>query len=368
MDYKKKLIKIFNGKKVIVTGHTGFKGSWLAYFLTMLGANVVGVSDKIISKPSHYSAINLKNKVINKFFNISNKKKINNLFIKERPDFVFHLAAQALVKKSYINPMLTWTSNTLGTLSILEALKNIQFKKKCICIFITSDKSYRNIEINRGYKESDSLGGKDPYSASKASADIAVTSYFYSFFFNKKSKLRIAIARAGNVIGGGDWSKDRLIPDCIKDWTKKKTVYIRNPESTRPWQHVLDIVNGYLLLALNLNNNKNLNGEAFNFGPSSRINYSVGEVVKEINKNWPEANYKILKKKKQKFYESKLLRLNSSKAKKKLKWKSILTFKESIKFVSDWYKEFRKDKNLDYMTKKQILMYINLLNIRSNKK
>ena len=365
MDYQKKFFKLFKGKKVIVTGHTGFKGSWLSYWLTIFGAKVVGLSQKIETYPSHYNAINLKKKLKNKFFNICDQKKVIKLFKKEKPDFVFHLAAQALVKKSYNNPMLTWRSNTFGTLNILEALKSIQFKKKCICVLITSDKSYKNLEIKKGYKEEDSLGGKDPYSASKSSADIAINSYFNSFFSVKKSKLRIAVARAGNVIGGGDWSEDRLIPDCIKSWNKKKIVHIRNPNSTRPWQHVLDVINGYLILALNLKKNKKINGEAFNFGPNNKINFTVKKVVKEIVKTFPEAKYKIIKANNQKFFESSLLKLNSSKAHKKLNWKTILTFKETIKFVSDWYKEYANNNKIDYITKKQIFDFINLYNERS---
>ena len=365
MDYKKLLKETFKNKKIIVTGHTGFKGSWLSYWLTLFGANVVGISNKVITSPSHYEAINLKKKLKNIFLDISDKKKVLKVFKKEKPDFIFHLAAQALVKKSYKDPLLTWQSNTMGTINILEGLREIQCKKKCICVLITSDKSYKNIETNKGYKEEDELGGKDPYSASKAAADIAIKSYFNSYFMNKKSKLRIGVARAGNVIGGGDWSEDRLIPDCIKNWSLNNIVKIRSPNSTRPWQHVLEAVNGYINLSIKLGKNKEINGEAFNFGPNYNKNYSVENVVREIKLNWPEAKFKIFKENKNLFFESNLLKLNSAKAKKKLNWKSILTFKENIQFVSEWYKEFYKKRHVDYLTKKQILKYINLFNERS---
>ena len=198
MDYKKILKKNFKNKKVVVTGHTGFKGSWLSYWLSMFGAKVTGLSDGIISLPSHYSSINLKKKIKNKFLDISNQKEVFKFLKKEKPDFIFHLAAQSLVNKSYKDPILTWNSNTIGTINILESLRLIKFKKKCVCVLITSDKSYKNIETNKGYKEDDKLGGKDPYSASKAAADIAINSYFYSFYSKNKSNLRIGVARAGS--------------------------------------------------------------------------------------------------------------------------------------------------------------------------
>ena len=358
----------FKNKKILVTGHTGFKGSWLSYWLINLGAKVVGVSNKINTKPSHYTSINLNSKLKTKFLDISDKNKLLKVFKKEKPDFLFHLAAQALVKKSYNSPLVTWSSNTLGTINILECLREIQFKKKCICVLITSDKSYKNIEIKKGYKEHDELGGKDPYSASKASAELAIKSYHQSFFHNKKSKIRLAVARAGNVIGGGDWSEDRLIPDCIINWSKNKSVNIRNPNSTRPWQHVLEAISGYIKLALELEKNKKLNGEAFNFGPNLNQTYSVREVVSEFRKNWNNAKFKISKVKNKKFFESNLLKLNSMKALNLLNWRCILTFKENIALVSEWYKNFYSGHNIEKTTKKQIFLYTRLMQNRIKKK
>ena len=330
--------KQFKNKKVLITGHTGFKGSWLTSWLVMLGAKVTGLSINIPTTPSHFKAIKLKNKINHKKVDIRNLKLLKKTFKKYQPDYVFHLAAQSLVKKSYYDPIYTWETNTIGTLNVLESLREI--KKNCIAVLITSDKSYKNLEIKRGYKENDILGGKDPYSASKASAELAIQSHISSFFPLKKTKVFIGIARAGNVIGGGDWSENRLIPDCVKSWSKNKRALIRNPKSTRPWQHVLEAVSGYLLLASTLKRNKKLHGEAFNFGPDNTNNYSVIFLVKLIKKYWKVTSWKLSKKRKKGFYESNLLKLNSNKAKIKLKWKCILSFAETISMVADWYKNY----------------------------
>tara|TARA_B100001123_G_scaffold441237_1_gene582022 strand:+ start:481 stop:1566 length:1086 start_codon:yes stop_codon:yes gene_type:complete len=331
-----KSLKNFRNKKIIVTGHTGFKGSWLSLWLQKSGAKVIGLSNDIPSKPSHFEATKLRKKIIHKNVDIRNLKLLKKIFKQYQPDYVFHLAAQALVKKSYTNPIYTWKTNTIGTLNILECLRDV--KKKCVAILITSDKSYKNLEIKRGYKEDDILGGKDPYSASKASAELVIQSYINSFFPLKKTKVLISVARAGNVIGGGDWSEDRLIPDCVKSWSKNKKVFIRNPSSTRPWQHVLEPIWGYLLLAQNLKKNRKLHGESFNFGPSNTNNYNVLFLVKLMKKHWKKISWKIKKTSNQKFPESKLLKLNSNKAKNKLKWKSVLSIKESVRMITSWYK------------------------------
>ena len=239
------LEKTFKNKKVIVTGHTGFKGSWLTLWLTKLGANVLGISKNIPTKPSHFESIKLKKKIRHKIININNYDEISKIFKTYQPSFVFHLAAQSLVSKSYDNPIETFNTNAVGTLNILESLK--QVKKKCVVVIITSDKVYKNLEITKGYKEDNILGGKDPYSGSKAAAENIINSYIHSYFDKAKSKIFLSIARAGNVIGGGDWSQDRIVPDCIKSWSKNKQVIIRNPNSTRPWQHVLEAVGGYLI-------------------------------------------------------------------------------------------------------------------------
>ena len=354
----KKNLKIFKNKKILITGHTGFKGSWLSLWFKSLGADVMGVSIDIPTKPSHFKLINLEKKIKNKFVDITDLKKLKKIFVTFKPDYVFHLAAQSLVKKSYQNPLFTYYTNAIGTLNVMESL--ISLRNNCIAVIITSDKSYKNLEIERGYKETDVLGGADPYSASKASAELIIQSYFKSYL-NDKKNIRIAVARAGNVIGGGDWSEDRLIPDCVRSWSKNEKVIIRNPDSTRPWQHVLDALYGYIILSINLRKNIKLNGQAFNFGPSMSNNYKVIDVLKLVKKLWQNILWKIIKVKRREF-ESSLLKLNSSKANSILKWKCNLSFKESIYFTTEWYKYFyTKKKNMYDFSTKQINLYVKRL-------
>mgnify|MGYP006144204007 FL=1 len=331
--------KYFKNKKILITGHTGFKGSWLALWLKSLDAEVFGVSKSIPTNPSHYHVLTLSKIIKSRFVDIKNFVKLKKTIMNFKPDYIFHLAAQSLVKKSYIETLNTWNSNLIGTVNLLEVLKNYN-KKKVNVVMITSDKSYKNLEIKRGYKEEDLLGGIDPYGASKSSAELAIKSYIKSFFSTKKCNVSIAVARAGNVIGGGDWSEDRLVPDCVRSWSKKKKVLIRKPNSTRPWQHVLEAINGYLTLAFKLKENRmKYHGQAFNFGPRNNNSYKVIEVVKEMKKNWDVVDWKVFKKNKD-FFKNNLLKLNSLKAEKKLKWRCILNFKETIFFTIDWYKNF----------------------------
>mgnify|MGYP001232753745 CR=1 FL=1 len=356
-----KILKRFKDKKVIVTGHTGFKGSWLSLWLHMNGAKVMGISSEIPTKPSNFRAISLNRKIISKKEDIRNLKRLRKLFVKFKPDYVFHLAAQALVQTSYTQPVKTYETNALGTLNILESLRSIN--NKCVAVIITSDKSYKNLEIQRGYKENDLLGGIDPYSSSKASAELIIQTYIKSYFKIKKN-ITIGIARAGNVIGGGDWSLNRLIPDCVKSWSINKKVLIRSPNSTRPWQHVLEALSGYLILSNELSLNKKLHGEVFNFGPNNRKNFSVIQVIKEMKKNWKKISWKIVKNNKL-HHESKLLKLNSDKARKVLNWRSILTFDETIKLVASWYKQYYENKsNIKYNSIKQIKFYEKIFEMR----
>ena len=346
------MFKIYKNKKVIITGHTGFKGAWLTFWMGILGAKVLGISKDIPSNPSLHKILN-KNKIINKFFNISNFKMLNKTIKNFKPDFIFHLAAQSLVKKSIQNPLETFNSNIIGTANILECLKNM--KKKCAAIIITSDKCYLNIEKQKGYRETDTLGGKDPYSASKAAAELLIFSYKNTFLEEKKN-INFCSVRAGNVIGGGDWSNDRLVPDLIKAWSKNKVIEIRNINSTRPWQHILDAVGAYIYLGSIIYKNNKFNGSPFNFGPSSNKNYKTKDVVSNLSKKL-EKKIKM-KVSKKKFKESALLKLNCQKAKKKLGWSSILNFQESMLLTAQWYKEYYfKRKNIVSFTKKQILNY-----------
>ena len=335
-----KKLEIFKNKRILITGHTGFKGSWLSLWFKYLGADVLGVSKDIPTKPSHFKLINLDKKINNKFFDVTNFKKLKKTFINFKPDYVFHLAAQSLVKKSYKNPILTYQTNTIGTLNVMECLRSL--KNNCIAIIITSDKSYKNLEINRGYKEDDILGGIDPYSSSKASAELIIQTYFNSFLKRKKN-IKIGVARAGNVVGGGDWSDKKAI--------------IRSPNSTRPWQHVLDALYGYITLSQKLKKNSKLNGSVFNFGPSLNNNFKVLDVLNLARKSWNKVFWKIIDDKK-KVYESNLLKLNSSKAKSILKWSCNLNFKETIFLVTDWYKYYYlNNKNMYDYSLKQIKLY-----------
>lgn len=348
-------LKIYKNKKILITGHTGFKGSWLSIWLNYLGAKVYGISKSVPTNPSNYKICSIGGFVENHEYNIVNYDKFKKTISKIKPDFIFHLAAQALVKKSYNFPKSTFESNSIGTLNLLEALKVTKLKKKCSVIIITSDKSYKNLEIDRGYKENDLLGGYDPYSASKACAELIIQSYVKSFFKNNKY-INIGVARAGNVIGGGDWSDNRLIPDCIRSINKKKILKIRNPKSTRPWQHVLEALSGYLILGENLHRGKLQNGEVFNFGPNTRKSVSVLEIINKLKKFLPKLKWKVEKNHKE--FESKLLKLNSDKALRKLKWKSVLNNTETIDFVISWYLNFYSNrKNMFNFSIKQIELY-----------
>tara|TARA_B100000963_G_scaffold358210_1_gene382267 strand:- start:4557 stop:5621 length:1065 start_codon:yes stop_codon:yes gene_type:complete len=352
-----KKFKILKNKKIIITGHTGFKGSWLSLFLKLMGAKVLGISKDIPTTPSHFKVCKGLKKINSKKIDICDLLKIKSVINKYKPDYIFHLAAQPIVKKSITNPSQTWFSNTIGTLNILETLRF--YKKKITAVIITSDKVYYNFEKKGAYKENDIIGGKDPYSASKASAEIAIKSYFETYLKEKKN-IRIAVARAGNVIGGGDWSEGRLIPDCIKSWSKNKNVRIRNLSSTRPWQHVLEVIYGYTVLAIELSKKKNLNGEAFNFGPNIKNDYKVIDCLKEFKKNWKGIRWKKLKKNK-KFKEAGLLKLNSNKAYSKLKWKANLNFSKTIKLTSDWYKSYYLEKK-KIITNEQIKYFLKIIN------
>ena len=349
------MLNKFKNKKIIITGHTGFKGSWLALWLKLLGAKIIGISLDAPTKPSHFILLNLRKKIIDIKLDIRNLKKLEKVFKKYQPDFVFHLAAQSLVTRSYKDPIKTFTTNTVGTMNVLESLKKIN--KRFAAIIVTSDKSYKNLEIKRGYHEKDLLGGSDPYSASKAAAEIIIQSFINSYFKKNKSQ-NIAVARAGNVIGGGDWSDNRLIPDCIKSWSINKKAIIRNPKSTRPWQHVLEALRGYLTLAVCLYKDNKLHGEPFNFGPKHSQNKKVITLVKEMKKHWNSILWKEQKKNND-LYESRLLKLDSNKARKKINWKPKLSFDETVEMTTIWYKNFYENKQTSVfeLSKKQINYY-----------
>ena len=352
---------IYKDKKVLVTGHTGFKGTWLTTWLLNLGANVVGISKDIPTKPSMFEELKLEDRIKHYQENISDLSKIKNTIINEKPDFLFHLAAQPIVLTSYINPIDTITSNVMGTANLLESLR--VSNHKCTVIIITSDKAYDNIEQIWGYKENDSMGGKDIYSGSKGAAELIFKSYYHSFFKLSESNVRLAVARAGNVIGGGDWAKDRIVVDCMKAWSVGKIPEIRSPNATRPWQHVLEPLSGYLHLGAELTESDDLNGEPFNFGPDTKQNPTVEELIIDLSKYWNFENKNSVYKKTNNtiFHEAKLLKLNCNKALSKLKWSANLDYKDTVKFTSEWYYDFyKKDKKIFDKTFEQITEYENM--------
>jgi CDP-glucose 4,6-dehydratase len=328
----------FMGKKILISGHTGFKGSWLMLWLQSLGAEVIGIGLDPSTSPSLFEIVGKDLKIKDTRIDIRNTEMVKQLIEAEQPDFVFHLAAQSLVRESYENATYTWETNLLGTVNVLEGLKLL--KKKCTAIFVTSDKCYKNVEWLWGYREIDTLGGDDPYSASKAAAEIAIHSYVNSFFNSKGSHVRISTGRAGNVIGGGDWSENRVIPDSVKSWAKNEPAKLRNPKSTRPWQHVLEPLSGYMSLAIQLSLDEKLHGESFNFGPNAQVERTVMDLVSAMSDHWHDVKWEVESNLDGGMSEANLLRLNCDKAANLLSWKPTLMFEETVQLTADWYRTF----------------------------
>ena len=348
---------IYKDKKVLITGHTGFKGSWLTTWLLNLGAKIIGISKDIPTTPAMFQVLELEKKIHHNLIDIRNFDALNKIIKQEKPDFIFHLAAQAIVSTSYIEPLETMSSNVIGTAHILEALR--LSNHQCTTIMITSDKAYDNIEQIWGYKENDAMGGRDIYSGSKGAAELVIKSYYHSFFKLDQSNVRLAIARAGNVIGGGDWAKDRIIVDAMIAWSKGNKVEIRSPKATRPWQHVLEPLSGYLSLGQQLNAEISLNGEGFNFGPRAEQNRTVQELLVESSKYWNFDHDDVFSITGDiPFHEAELLKLNCDKALSYLKWQANLEYKDTIKFTSEWYYNFyNNDKDILDKTISQIREY-----------
>jgi CDP-glucose 4,6-dehydratase len=350
--------QIYRGKRVLVTGHTGFKGSWLSMWLMKLGAEVIGVSKEIPTNPSMFEKLKLDGRIKDYREDIRDLEAMERIVAEEEPDFLFHLAAQPIVSVSYSDPIETISSNVMGTANILEALKNSNHP--CTAIIITSDKAYDNVEQIWGYKEDDKMGGKDIYSGSKGAAELIIKSYFHSFFKDPASNIKLAIARAGNVIGGGDWAKDRIVVDCMVAWSKGEKVEIRSPKATRPWQHVLEPLSGYLALGEHLYKDKMLQGEGFNFGPKAEQNHTVEKLLVDLSRYWhfkdPKEAYRITDN--IPFHEAGLLKLNCDKALFYLKWQANLEYEDTIRFTSEWYYDYYKsDKDMYRRTLDQISEY-----------
>jgi len=335
---------LYRGKKILVTGHTGFKGSWLCIWLRELGSDVIGYSLEPPSVPSNFEACNLESKITHIHGDVKDLNHLLEVFKQYRPEIVFHLAAQPLVRLSYDEPKLTFDTNVGGTVNVLEAVRLTPSVKAFINI--TSDKCYENREWVWGYREQDPMGGHDPYSASKGCAELVFTAYQRSFFTNKLSgerKVGVASVRAGNAIGGGDWGIDRIIPDCIKALTKNKPVGIRNPRAIRPWQHVLEPLSGYLWLGAMLLEDPIRYSGGWNFGPQNEATRTVQEVVEAFIKLWGSGIWKgISTSEASAVHEATFLKLCCDKAHAYLKWKTCLTLKEALELTVYWYKEYYK--------------------------
>ena len=328
----------WKGKKVLVTGHTGFKGSWLSLWLQSLGAEVVGVSLDVPTTPSLYEQANVSENMISLREDIRDVVAIRKIFQDHLPEIVFHLAAQPLVRLSYREPVETYEINVMGTLHVLEGIRSVDSVRSAV--MITTDKCYQNKEWVWGYRETDTLGGHDPYSSSKGAAELLISSYRNSYFPQDKyseHKTAIASARAGNVIGGGDWAEDRLIPDIIRAFQNNKEVVIRNPKSTRPWQHVLEPLSGYLKLAEQLEKNGDQYAEAWNFGPAEIDARPVKWIVEKMVKLWGE-NANWINDKSEHPHEANYLKLDCSKAHMKLNWYPRWDVSETLLRIVEWHK------------------------------
>lgn len=355
------LKETYTGKKVLITGHTGFKGSWLSQWLLKLNAEVYGYSINIPTEPSLFEQLNLKELIFHKEGDIRDFERLKNYIEVIKPDFIFHLAAQSIVGESYRNPIYTVETNVIGTANLLEVVRQLGLQTNIITI--SSDKCYENQEWLFGYRENDPMGGYDPYSASKGAMEIIVSSWRRSFFNPENYKshgVKLASVRAGNVIGGGDWADNRIIPDCFRHLFKNEPIELRNPTAMRPWQHVMEPLGGYLLLGGKL---QSVNGEEilkycddFNFGPLISSNQSVGTLVEQILDLW--GTRKESKTKKASFHEAALLNLSISKAYHILNWHPVWNFKTTVSKTFEWYKAYSEDPNrMIEVTNKQIEDY-----------
>jgi CDP-glucose 4,6-dehydratase len=356
----------FKSKKILITGHTGFKGSWMAHWLLKMGADVYGYALKPQTVPNIFDVLGLAKRLNSKIADVRDYDELETYISQVKPDFIFHMAAQPLVRYSYQEPKYTYEVNVMGTVNLFEAVRKNQLKT--IIVNITTDKCYENKEWDYGYRELDPLGGYDTYSSSKACSEILTSSYRNSFFnpkdYAKTHHVAVASGRAGNVIGGGDWSGDRLVPDCIKAFSQNQEVEIRNPHATRPWQHVLEPVRGYLELAVALSKDASKYAEAWNFGPGEDAAIDVGTLLGIITKNW-QGKVKNVSNKTEP-YEASFLKLDLSKTANRLKFKPVLSIDEAVTMTIDWYKAFY-DGNYDLakFTDQQIEKYTCLFEDKS---
>lgn len=336
----------YRGRRVLVTGHTGFKGSWLCLWLRALGAEVAGLALDPPSEPSHWGLLKLP--IQDHRIDIRDEAAVRGAFAAERPEIVFHLAAQPLVRRSYREPVTTWATNVMGTAHVLEAARHTPEVRAVVVV--TTDKCYENREWPWPYREQDRLGGHDPYSASKAGAELVASSYRTAFLQHPSAPL-LATARGGNVIGGGDWSEDRLIPDLVRSVGAREPLVIRSPRATRPWQHVLDCLSGYLLLGQRLLAGDTTCADAWNFGPAEEGNRTVEQVLRDLAGTWPQLRWQVASGPQP--HEAGLLQLDSAKAKMHLGWRPVWNLERAIHHTADWYRqllEFGEVSSADELT------------------
>ena len=348
---------VYADRRVLVTGHTGFKGSWLCVWLLHIGAKVGGFSVDIPTVPSNFDILHLREGIQDFQGDIRDRDTLRRVMEAFEPEIVFHLAAQPIVRRSHGDPATTFETNIMGTMNVLECIR--QSRSVCAVVIITSDKCYRNVEWIWGYRENDVLGGDDPYSASKACAELVSHAYIKSFF--QDGEPRVATTRAGNVIGGGDWAPDRIVADCVRAWSERRSVQIRSPNATRPWQHVLEPLSGYLWLGAKLwERDASIVGEAFNFGPPAAADHSVKELIAAIAKYWPGASWQEGASELKELRESTLLKLCCDKALNLLGWRAILSFPETVRLSAEWYRTYyEKGRDPMYeLTLRQIEEYI----------
>ena len=343
-------LESFRGKRIFITGHTGFKGSWLTFLLKELDAEIMGYALSPEPGPSHFEFLGLESKINHITGDIRDAHSLKSAIQSFEPEIVFHLAAQALVKKSYADPVLTFETNVMGSVNLLDAVRHCSTVRSLV--YITSDKCYENREWVWGYREHDKLGGHDPYSASKASAEILFSAYARSFLFSRAT-LGAATARAGNVIGGGDWAADRIVPDCIRAIESKSQIRLRNPSATRPWQHVLEPLSGYLILAIKLYDNPQKYGGSWNFGPSTSEVRTVHDVAKCIVETLGRGSIEIAGDKNQQ-HEAKLLQLNCDKAQQELGWRPRWTVEKTFSATAEWYKGKMEGGNAEDISRAQL--------------
>jgi len=328
---------VYRGRRVLITGHTGFKGSWMATWLLELGADVAGFSVDVPTSPANFDASGLRDKVRHYEGDIRDRGAFLAAAREFKPSCIFHLAAQSLVRRSYTSPVETFETNAIGTLNVLEALRHVPGIEAAV--LITSDKCYRNRDWVWGYRETDTLGGEDPYSSSKGCAELIYHSYYCSFFGRTAGLPATATARAGNVIGGGDWTPDAIVPDCVRSWASGDPVVLRNPHAVRSWLQVLEVLSGYMWLGANLlSGASGANGESFNFGPPSEATYSVERLVSEFGKHWAKASWNV--RPMHDAPEAQLLKLSCEKALAQLSWRTVLSFEETLALTAEWYREY----------------------------